>query len=94
VRADCTTRNRQKAAALQHHVDHLEARIARLAAEQRPAAERPPIDGDEVMGRFGIGPGPEVGAGLQFPLELKRAEPGLDRAQTGARLDAWWAQNR
>ncbi|MCQ3812661.1 MAG: HDIG domain-containing protein [Acidimicrobiia bacterium] len=94
VRADCTTRNRQKAADLQHHVDDMEARIARLAEEERLAAERPLIDGNEVMDRYGVGPGPEVGAALRFLLELKRAEPDLGRAATEARLDAWWAENQ
>lgn len=94
VRADCTTRNRQKAADLQHHVDDLEARIARLAEEERRAAERPLIDGNEVMERYGIGPGPEVGAALEFLLDLKRTEPELGRADTETRLDEWWAENR
>ncbi|MCY3967892.1 MAG: HDIG domain-containing protein [bacterium] len=92
VRADCTTRNRQKAADLQHHVDHLEARIAQLAEADRRAAERPLINGNEVMARYKLAPGPEVGAALKFLLALKRAEPDLDRAETEARLDKWWAE--
>ncbi len=92
VRADCTTRNRQKAADLQRHVDDLEVRIAQLAEADRQAAERPLIDGNEVMSRFGIGPGPQVGAALKFLLELKRAKPDLSRDDTEVYLDAWWAQ--
>ncbi|WP_420640130.1 HDIG domain-containing metalloprotein [Candidatus Poriferisocius sp.] len=91
VRADCTTRNRRKAADLQHHVDELEARIAHLAEAERRAAERPLIDGNAVMERYGVGPGPRVGAALKFLLELKRTEPDLDLEATQARLDEWWA---
>lgn len=90
VRCDCTTRNRRKAEDLQHHVDELERRIADLAEADRVAAERPLIDGDEVMVRLGIGPGREVGESLRFLLELKRNEPDLDRDATAARLDEWW----
>ena len=90
VRCDCTTRNRHKAEDLQHHVDDLERRIADLAEADRRAAERPLIDGDEVMKRLDIPPGREVGEALKFMLELKRAEPDLDVDETGARLDAWW----
>ena len=91
VRADCTTRNRRKAADLQHHVDELEARIAHLAEAERRAAERPLIDGNAVKERYGVGPGPRVGAALKFLLELKRTEPDLDLEATQARLDQWWA---
>ncbi len=94
VRADCTTRNPRKATDLQHHVDDLEARIARLAEEERKAAERPLIDGHEVMERLGVGPSPEVGAALKFLLELRRAEPDLDLAATEARLDQWWGEHQ
>jgi len=92
IRCDCTTRNRQKAEDLQHHVDDLERRIADLADADRRAAERPLIDGDEVMERLGIPPGREVGEALRFMLELKRSEPDLDAETTGQRLDAWWAE--
>ncbi len=94
VRADCTTRNRRKAADLQHHVDDLEARIARLAEQERRAAERPLLDGHAVMARYGVGPGPEVGRALAFLLELRRTEPELDAPATEARLDTWWARNQ
>ena len=93
VRSDCTTRNPKKRQDLQHHVDDLERRIAALAEEDRRKAERPLIDGDEVMARYGAAPGPLIGRALRFLLELKRSEPDLDRAGTEARLDQWWAEN-
>jgi len=93
VRSDCTTRNQRKRLELHHHVDALEERILELAAQDRRKAERPLIDGDQVMARFDVAPGPTVGKALKFLLELKRAEPELDLAGTEDRLDAWWAEN-
>lgn len=90
VRSDCTTRNKRKRHELYHHVDDLEARILRLAAQERRRAERPLLDGQAVMDRFGIGPGRQVGEALAFLLELKRSEPALDLAETEVRLDKWW----
>jgi len=90
VRSDCTTRNERKRLELYHHVDDLEERILRLAAEDRRKAERPLLDGQAVMDRFGIGPGRDVGDALKWLLELKRSEPQLDVAATEARLDEWW----
>lgn len=91
VRCDCTTRNRVKAANLQREIDDLEARIKQLAEEDRRAAERPGIDGVEVMQHLGLEPGPWIGRALTFLLELKRREGDLPREELLARLDTWWA---
>lgn len=93
VRSDCTTRNQRKRLELQHHVDSLEERILELAAADRRKAERPLIDGQAVMERYDVPPGPMVGKALKFLLELKRAEPDLDVEVTQQRLDTWWAAN-
>ena len=93
VRSDCTTRNQRKRLELQHHVDAIEERILELAAADRRKAERPLIDGQAVMDRFDVSPGPIVGKALKYLLELKRTEPELDVEATEARLDAWWAEN-
>jgi len=92
VRSDCTTRNRQKEADLHRQIDDLEARIARLAEEQRRAAERPSIDGNEVMSHFGVGPGPKVGKALRWILEREREEGPIPRPELLERLEAWWAR--
>ena len=94
VRSDCTTRNRQKEADLHRQIDHLEERIARLAEADRRAAERPQLDGDEVMAHLGLEPGPHVGKALEWLLELKRIEGVLSEDELLARLDAWWDENR
>ena len=92
VRSDCTTRNQRKRMELHHHVDELERRIADLAEADRQAAERPLLDGQAVMDRLGLAPGPMVGQAMAFLLELKRAEPDLDVEETGERLDRWFAE--
>jgi poly(A) polymerase len=53
TRADSTTRNRRKAAALQRTYDHLEQRIAVLAEAEELAAVRPDLDGNQIMGSSG-----------------------------------------
>ena len=91
VRCDCTTRNRAFLSALQRLVDELEARITALALADRKAAERPLLDGNDVMRLLDIQPGPAVGEALKFLLELKSREPTLGRQETAARLEDWWA---
>ncbi len=91
IRCDCTTRNERKVRALQGAMDELEERIATLAEADRRAAERPDLDGSDVMAHLDIPPGPEVGQAVRMLLELKRTEGSMDRAELLERLDAWWA---
>ena len=91
VRSDCTTRNRERAAALQSAMDDLERRIAELAEQESRAAERPQIDGDAVMAHLGIGPGREIGQIMRWLLELRRSEGELPEAELFARLEAYHA---
>ncbi len=57
VRADCTTRNKRRAAALQATYDGLEERIERIAAEEDLAKVRPDLDGNAIMELLGISAG-------------------------------------
>jgi poly(A) polymerase len=92
VRCDCTTRNPKKVARLHRDIDELEARIAELAEEDRRAAERPLIDGNEVMTILDVPPGRLVGQAVMWLLELRRTEPELDRDQSIERLRGWAAE--
>ena len=94
TRADCTTRNRKRAADLQAAYDSLEARIARLSEEEELAAIRPDLDGNEIMAILGLQPGRDVGAAYNFLLELRldRGPLGPDAAER--ELRAWWAQRQ
>src|SRR5690625_8052103 len=62
TRADCTTRNKRKAARLAHAYDDLEARIEELAKEEELKAIRPDLAGNGIMDLLGLTPGREVGA--------------------------------
>jgi poly(A) polymerase len=91
TRADCTTRNRRKAAALARSYDSLEERIAALAAEEELAAIRPDLNGNEIMEILGLPPGREVGQAYQFLLELRLDRGPLGPEQAREALLAWWA---
>jgi poly(A) polymerase len=93
VRSDCTTRNKDKVAALQASIDELEERISALAEQDRVAAERPQLDGQAVMAHLGVGPGRHVGEALKWLLELKHAEGELPLDELHRRLDRWWARH-
>ncbi len=90
IRCDCTTRNEDKARGVQEAMDDLERRIAILAEEDRQAAERPGLNGVEVMQYLDLEPGPEVAEALAYLLEIKRNEGELEVKELRIRLDAWW----
>lgn len=90
TRADCTTRNRRKAASLQAAYDSLEERIEELAAEEELAAIRPDLDGAEIMAVLGIAPGPQVGAAYRYLLELRLDSGPMTKDDAKAALLAWW----
>jgi poly(A) polymerase len=90
VRADCTTRNKRRAARLQANYDQLEARIAELAAKEDLARVRPDLDGNEIMQLLGIPAGPQVGQAWNFLKELRLDRGPLSRDEAVAELRAWW----
>ena len=44
------------------------------------------------MKHLGISPGRDVGAALEFLLQIRLDEGFLDEAEILRRLDAWWAE--
>ena len=88
-RADCTTRNKRRAAMLAARMDELERRIAELRLQEELDAIRPPLDGRQVMAFLGIPPGPLVGEALDFLLEARLDEGPIDEADAYDRLAAW-----
>ena len=90
VRADCTTRNRRRAARLQANYDDLERRIAELAANEDLQRVRPDLDGNEIMALLGIPAGPEVGEAWRHLKELRLERGPLSRDEAEAQLLAWW----
>ena len=91
TRADCTTRNQRRADALAARIDAMVERVARLEEKESLARLRPELDGNAVMQRLGVGPGPVVGQALAFLLELRLDEGLLGAEEVGRRLDQWWA---
>ncbi|ORI19601.1 CCA tRNA nucleotidyltransferase [Rhodococcus sp. 1168] len=90
VRADSTTRNKRRAAALQATYDDLEERIARLAEQEDLARVRPDLDGNAIMELLGIEAGPDVGKAWKFLKELRLDHGPLPREQAEVALLEWW----
>jgi poly(A) polymerase len=93
VRADCTTRNKRKAAALQRTYDDLEERIERIAAEEDLKRVRPDLDGNEIMRILGIPPGPLVGQAWRHLKELRLDRGPLSHEDAVAELRRWAAEH-
>ncbi|BBY99251.1 CCA tRNA nucleotidyltransferase [Mycolicibacterium fallax] len=90
VRADCTTRNKRRAARLQATYDDLEARIAELAEREDLARVRPDLDGNAIMELLGIPAGPQVGKAWNYLKDLRMERGPLEPEQARAELLAWW----
>lgn len=90
VRADCTTRNKRRAATLQANYDGLEARITELAAQEDLARVRPDLSGHEIMEILGLPEGPEVGQAWKHLKELRLDRGPMSRDEAIAELLAWW----
>jgi poly(A) polymerase len=94
TRADCTTRNRKRAAALQEAYDGLEQRISVLAAQEELDAIRPDLDGNRIMEILGIPPSRDVGAAYDHLLELRLDRGPLGEEEAERELRAWWADRQ
>ena len=93
VRADCTTRNKRKAAALQATYDDLEARIAALKAQEDLDRVRPDLNGEQIMELLNLKPGPDVGKAWKFLKELRLDRGPLAHDDAVAELKRWAAEN-
>jgi poly(A) polymerase len=93
TRADSTTRNKRRAAALQSAYDSLEERIAVLAEQEELAAVRPDLDGAAIMRILDIPPGPLVGRAYTFLLELRLDNGPMSEEEATRALEDWWADH-
>lgn len=92
TRADCTTRNARRAAALQRSYDDLENRINRLEQEEELASIRPDLDGQQIMEILGIGPSPVVGKAYRFLLDKRLDEGPMSEETARQLLIQWWSE--
>ena len=70
------------------------ARLAELRELEELDSIRPELDGVAVMAHLGIPPGRDVGAALEFLLQIRLDEGLLGEEEIVRRLDAWWAERR
>ena len=61
VRADITTKNKEKEAEINKYLDEMEKRIEEVKEKEELSKLRPPITGNEIMDMFELEPGPIVG---------------------------------
>ena len=94
TRADCTTRDVAKAERLRRAYDHLEGRIAELAAQEELDAIRPDLNGTQIMEILGIPQGRDVGRAYAFLLERRIEEGPLGEDRAREQLLRWWADQR
>jgi poly(A) polymerase len=94
TRADCTTRDVAKAERLRRAYDHLERRIAELAAQEELDAIRPDLNGTQIMEILGIPQGRDVGRAYAFLLERRIEEGPLGEDRAREQLLDWWADQR
>ncbi|WP_017604045.1 CCA tRNA nucleotidyltransferase [Nocardiopsis alkaliphila] len=93
TRADCTTRNRRKAAALARSYDDIERRIDKLAEQEELDRIRPDLNGNEIQEVLGVGPGPLVGKAYRFLLELRLEHGPMDKETAAEKLRSWAAEH-
>jgi poly(A) polymerase len=89
TRADCTTRDKAKAARLARSYDGLERRIDELSKQEELDSLRPDLDGHEVMAVLGLPQGRTVGKALQHLLYLRIEHGPLGREAATQELLRW-----
>jgi len=90
TRADCTTRNKAKATRLSGVYDSLEARIDILMEQEELSKIRPDLDGAQVMALLNLKPSREVGAAMDFLMELRLDQGQIGEERATAELLNWW----
>ena len=85
---------KRQAQRLQRTYDHLEERIADIAAKEDLARVRPDLDGNEIMRILSLNPGPEVGKAWKYMKELRLERGELDHDEAVAELQRWWEEQQ
>ena len=94
TRADCTTRNKNKADRLSARYDSLEARIETLMEQEELSKIRPDLDGTQVMQLLNLKPSREVGQAMDFLMELRLEQGQIGEEKATQALMQWWATKK
>jgi poly(A) polymerase len=89
TRADCTTRNKAKAARLARAQDGLEERIVTLSTQEELKKIRPDLDGNEIMAILRLPSGRDVGRARQHLLDLRMEHGPLGKERAAHELRRW-----
>ena len=81
VRADVTTKNKQKAQEIFEKLDEMETRIKEVLEKEEMSKLRPPISGDEIMSLFDLEPGPKVGVIMKALYEQRINEGEVSKEE-------------
>lgn len=88
-RADCSSKRESTRTRIQVSADRIEQRFAEVEALDAERSRRPVVGGHEIMERYSIEPGPEVGKLVGLLLEHQRhADDELSTDDAWAFLDA------
>jgi poly(A) polymerase len=71
-------------------MDSLEARIEHLRQQEDLDAQRPALDGVQIMELLEIGPSRVVGEALDFLMQIRLDEGEIEPADAARRLREWW----
>ena len=85
VRADITTKNKEKYEEINKYLDEMEVRIKEVTEKEELSKLRPPISGDEVMEMFNLESGPVVGK-IMKALYEQRINDGEVSKEEAAKL--------
>ena len=85
VRADITTKNKEKYEEINKYLDEMEVRIKEVTEKEELSKLRPPISGDEIMEMFNLEPGPVVGK-IMKALYEQRINDGVVSKEEATKL--------
>ena len=81
VRADITTKNKNKYDEINKYLDEMEVRISEVKEKEELSNLRPPISGDDIMKIFNLDPGPIVGKIMKALYEQRLNEGEVSKEE-------------
>ena len=81
VRADITTKNKNKYDEINKYLDEMEVRISEVKEKEELSNLRPPVSGDDIMKIFNLDPGPIVGKIMKALYEQRLNEGEVSKEE-------------